>query len=116
VEREPALVRINGIRLAPVMVPYINALREVARRIGASFHLVSGYRSPAEQNELRRRFEAGDKSVLYPPARHSFHLQGLAVDIESSALDQLGVAAEQIGMRWGGRFGDPVHFDLGRTT
>jgi len=109
-------VRINGVMVAPVMVPFINALREVAQKIGATFRLTSGYRTPAEQEELRRRYEAGDKSIIYPPAQHSYHLQGLAVDIESNRLDALGDAAERLGMRWGGRYGDPVHFDLGRSS
>jgi hypothetical protein len=60
------------------------------------------------------RWEAGDPTVIYPPADHSFHEVGLAVDIASNVLEELGGYAETIGMRWGGRFGDPVHFDLGR--
>jgi hypothetical protein len=61
------------------------------------------------------RWEAGDPSVIYPPAEHSYHELGLAVDIESDMLSELGAYAESIGLRWGGRFGDPVHFDLGRS-
>jgi hypothetical protein len=61
------------------------------------------------------RWEAGDPSVVFPPAEHSFHELGLAVDIESNALSELGAYAESLGMRWGGRFGDPVHFDLGKV-
>lgn len=100
--------------IAPVMVPYVEALKDAARKAGATFHITSGYRSLGQQLELRRRFEAGDPSVVFPPAQHSYHLQGLAVDIESNRLELLGAAAEALGMRWGGRYGDPVHFDLGR--
>lgn len=115
-DRSPTLIGINGIRISPVMVPYVQALRDFARRLGASFKLASGYRTPAEQAALRRRWEAGDPSVIYPPAEHSYHEYGLAVDLESDHLAQLGAYAERLGMRWGGRFGDPVHFDLGRTA
>ncbi len=96
------------------MVPYLQALRNVARELGASFRITSGYRSEAEQEDLRARYRRGDPSVVYPPALHSYHLEGLAIDVESSHLAELGEAAEALGMRWGGRYGDPVHFDLGR--
>lgn len=110
-----ALVPINGIRVSPALVPYVRALRARAAGMGASFHLSSGYRSPAEQRALQLRWEAGDPSVIAPPATNSLHLLGLAIDLESNALPALGAYAESIGMRWGGRFGDPVHFDLGRN-
>lgn len=109
-----SLVGINGIRVAPVLVPYVQALRDAARRLGATFRLVSGFRSAAEQAALRLRWEAGDPAVVFPPAPHSYHETGLAVDLESDHLAELGRFAESIGMRWGGRYGDPVHFDLGR--
>ncbi len=83
---------------------------------GWGFHITSGYRSLEEQERLRVRFERGDRSVIYPPARFSYHTLGLAVDIESDHLPELGAFAESLGMRWGGRFGDPVHFDLGRRS
>ncbi len=109
-----ALIRLNGIQLHPTMLPYVQALRDRARGMGASFKLVSGYRSPAEQAALRVRWARGDPSIVFPPAEHSYHELGLAIDIESNMLSALGAYAESIGMRWGGRFGDPVHFDLGK--
>lgn len=106
----------NAVRVAPAMVPYVGQLRSRAGQLGVAFRLVSGYRSPAEQAALLRRYQAGDPSVIYPPANPSYHSVGLAIDIASSpaGLRALGDFAESIGMRWGGRFGDPVHFDLGR--
>lgn len=112
----PELVSVEGVQVAPVLVPYVRALREAARRLGATFRVTSGYRSPAQQRALQMRWEAGDPSVVYPPAANSYHLEGLAVDVESSRLNDLGYIMEKLGMRWGGRYGDPVHFDLGRTT
>lgn len=105
---------IFGVRCHPALIPYVLALRDAARYLGASFHPVSCYRSPAEQRALLMRWQSGDPSVVFPPAQNSLHLLGLAIDIESNRLADLGRFAEAIGMRWGGRFGDPVHFDLGR--
>lgn len=110
----PDLVAIDGIRVAPIMVPYVQRLRQFAQTRGFRFSLTSGFRSLAEQAALRLRWQRGDPSVIFPPAEFSYHTQGLAVDISSDHLRELGTFAESIGMRWGGRFGDPVHFDLGR--
>ena len=103
----------SGVRVAPAMVPFLRALWEYARSVGISLRLVSGYRSPQQQAALRMRWESGDPSVVYPPAQHSYHESGLAVDLESSRLSDLGRFWESLGGRWGGRFGDPVHFDFG---
>ncbi len=113
---DAGLIAVNGITVHPTMVPYVQALRRRASVLGARFKLVSGYRSPSEQARLRLRWARGDPSVIYPPARHSYHELGLAVDVDSDQLEQLGRYAESLGMRWGGRFGDPVHFDLGRRN
>ena len=104
----------GSVRVAPAMVPFVHALRLRAFALKARFVLTSGYRSPAEQAALYDRYLAGDPNVLYPPAKNSYHEYGLAVDVESNKLLELGQYAESIGMRWGGRFGDPVHFDLGK--
>jgi hypothetical protein len=104
----------GSIQLAPALVPYVQRLRSFARASGATFHITSGYRSPDEQRRLHMRWEAGDPTIIAEPVTNSLHLLGLAVDIESSSLSNLGRFAETLGMRWGGRFGDPVHFDLGR--
>jgi len=102
-----------GVRVAPAMVPYLQALWQYARSVGIAIRLVSGYRSPEQQAALRMRWERGDPSIVYPPAQHSYHESGLAVDLESARLSDLGRFWESLGGRWGGRFGDPVHFDLG---
>jgi hypothetical protein len=108
------LVPVNGIRIARAFIPYVQRLRDCAARGGYTFRLTSGYRSPEDQRQLSLRWAAGDPDVVAPPAANSLHLLGLAVDVESNNLTALGRCAEASGMRWGGRFGDPVHFDLGR--
>ena|SRR2546429_1548749 len=110
------LVQVDGIPVAPVMVPYVHALQAYARRLGCEVILTSGYRTARQQSQLRVRWLHGDPTVIFPPAAHSYHEYGLAVDLESRCLESLGRYAEGIGMRWGGRYGDPVHFDLGRRT
>ncbi len=114
--QEPALVRVNGHFVSPALSSYVQRLRQFARQRGWSFHITSGYRSLAEQDRLRVRFESGDPNIVFPPAKFSYHTLGLAIDVESDHLPELGAFAESIGMRWGGRFGDPVHFDLGRRS
>lgn len=110
-----ALVPANGLRVAAAMLPFVQRLKDYAAARGWTFRLVSGYRSPAEQDRLRQLWEQGDPSVVFPPAQYSYHSLGLAIDLASNHLAELGAYAESIGMRWGGRFGDPVHFDLGRA-
>ena len=112
--RLPTLVRADGVRVDAAMVPFVQRLREEARRRRLPFRVVSGFRSAAEQAALRLRWERGDPGVIFPPAEHSFHEQGLAIDINPiNTARALGPFGESLGMRWGGRFGDPVHFDLG---
>lgn len=122
----PSLVKVNGILVAPVLVPYIQALRAEARRLGASFRLVSGFRPPQQQRALREAWLRGrpvpgragwritSRGLLFKPAAWGYHQSALAIDLESNMLARLGVYAERLGMRWGGRYGDEVHFDLGR--
>lgn len=110
------------------MLPFVDALRAEARRIGASFRITSAYRSPQLQEQLRSAWRLGEpvpgragwrrtsRGLLFRPAEFSYHTTGLAIDIESDRLSVLGAFAEGLGMRWGGRFGDPVHFDLGRQS
>lgn len=43
--------------------------------------IVSGYRSPAEQADLYRRYLAGDPGISFKPARQSLHTIGQAVDL-----------------------------------
>jgi uncharacterized protein YcbK (DUF882 family) len=110
-----SLVPANGVQVAATLLPYVQALKDYAARQGWTFRLVSGYRSPTQQAALRAAWDRGDPSVIYPPAQYSYHSLGLAVDVDSNHLADLGAYAKSIGMRWGGDFGDPVHFDLGRS-
>lgn len=105
-------------QLDPRFVPYVERLIQEARRQGIIITITDGRRSIRQQRDLGRRFAAGDRSVLAAAKPGwSFHEYGLAIDYRTSppgALASVGRLAERLGLRWGGRFGDPVHVDFGR--
>lgn len=80
--------------------------------------VTSGFRSPAKQEELLRRWEAGDPTIKYKPATNSKHMHtgwfsspdSLAVDISTSNPEMAAKIAKAVGVRPGYDFGDPVHF------
>lgn len=85
--------------------------------------ITSVRRTPAQQEELRRRWEIGDPAVVYPPAQGSLHLTGQAIDLSrqlgEEVLAQYGyIWTIYFGFTWGGLFSvspDVVHFDLRRS-
>jgi len=81
----------------------------------------SGFRSPKKQAELRRRWDAGDRTgIVARPAKRSKHSNtgflgepdATGVDISFDAQDLAGQYAHFFGLKWGGKFKrpDPVHF------
>ena len=95
----------------------LESVSEAAAEEGIEVRLTSGYRSIEKQKELIRRWERGEPGIFKPAKPgSSFHNFGFAVDIRASppeALQRVGEIAEEFGLRWGGRFGDPVHIDMG---
>lgn len=89
-------------------------LLDFAKSKGLNVTITSGFRTQAQQADLRRR-----KPNL--AAKNSLHCQGKAIDINiSSGKDSdyklLADYAKSIGMRWGGDFKkvkERWHFDLG---
>lgn len=96
---------------------------------GVTVRVVSGYRSPQQQMDLVRRWNAGDRAGLAAePAVSSMHTLGRAVDLQLAYKGRavpvrdtpteywrfLADLLEPVGVRWGGRFRrpDPNHFDL----
>lgn len=76
--------------------------------------ITSGKRSKARQKELQRRWDRGDRAGLVArPADNSAHTEGEAFDVsaDSWTLQVMGAWAPYAGLRWGGAFADPVHFD-----
>ncbi len=92
--------------LAPWLQPYA----EYLLRYFPQLRITSVYRSPTEQLELWRN-RANNPFPVAPPGR-SFHEYHRAWDMQGPA-DQLARAGqiwESWGGTWGGRIGDPIHF------
>lgn len=104
--------------LDPDFADQIEAL--IAEAIDAGIvddvEIVSGYRTTEEQQRLFADWQAGRSRLPAAKPGTSYHEYGLAVDVAVSppgALSAFGQFAESRGLRWGGRFADPVHIDAG---
>lgn len=96
--------------------PFARALFDIAREAGLNPRITSARRSRREQARLYRLFLAGKTRFPAAPPGKSLHETGTAFDMvvsPASALAELGAIWESWGGRWGGRFKDPIHFDLG---
>jgi hypothetical protein len=74
--------------------------------------LTSVYRTPFEQRVLYTRFLRGEGPYPVAPPGRSFHEHHRAFDLigASAILESAGATWESWGGTWGGRFGDPIHF------
>jgi len=104
-----ASLRSLDPRLRPLAAAFIRAIE----RAGIRVTITSTRRSLDEQKRLYDRYRQGRSR--YPAARPgtSTHGAGLAFDL---ALDppryaEAGAVWEELGLTWGGRFKDPIHFD-----
>ena len=77
--------------------------------------ITSGFRSQAKQDELRRRWAAGEPGI-YKPARVSKHSSRRAIDVSTRDpnFSLYKDFMKMLGVKWGGDFSrpDPVHFEL----
>ncbi|MBL8445797.1 MAG: DUF882 domain-containing protein [Zoogloeaceae bacterium] len=113
-----ALLRINFLmrdfRTGDVVAidpGVLDILHEVGNRCGSHhFEIISAYRSPTTNTLLRRRGGGG-------VARHSFHLEGRAIDVRIPGVDsaRLRDAALELGQGGVGFYPieDFVHIDTG---
>lgn len=106
------------IRLDPDFAELFDAVASEALEKGIieDIELVSGYRDAKLQARLYADWRSGRSTLPAAKPGTSFHESGLAVDVAVSppeALTDFGHFAESRGLRWGGRFDDPVHFDVG---
>jgi uncharacterized protein YcbK (DUF882 family) len=89
----------------------LDYLHEVAFASGVDpvFSVISGYRSP-QTNEQLREHGSG-------VARHSLHMEGRAIDVRVAGIDCADLAARALDLRRGGvgyyRKSDFVHLDTG---
>jgi len=75
--------------------------------------LTSTRRSYLQQVELWQAYLRGESKYPAAPPGRSLHEQGRAWDMvgPSWLLAAAGRVWESVGGRWGGRFGDPIHFE-----
>lgn len=120
-------------RLHPELVAALDLLEVKAKAAGLPFRVSSGFRGFAYQARLYMAFRADpaaalrDYGVVARPApmgvsRHHPFFDGKSVAVDLALLlpspdktkDQaaLGALGEAAGLKWGGAWGDPVHFEL----
>lgn len=93
---------------------YFDALFRAAQSIDPTARITSTVRSRSEQRRLYNNYLAGRSRFPAAPPGRSKHELGRAIDIVArpETLRRLGAAWERLGGRWGGRFNDPIHFEL----
>lgn len=100
-------------RLDPRLRPWANELYRIAVQNGLQPRITSTFRSIAEQKILFDRHNRGESDLPAAAPGCSQHNYGLAFDLVSNNNEWLGSIWESWGGRWGGRFRDPPHFDVG---
>ncbi len=95
----------------PIDIALLDQLHDLKETLGVNkpFHIVSGYRSPTTNAELRRHSNR--------VAEHSFHMQGRAIDIRVEGLDARTIRNAALTMARGGvgyyPYNNFVHLDTG---
>jgi len=96
----------------PALLDVLFDLQVLADR-DAAFQVISGYRSPVTNAQLR------GKSKSSGVATHSLHMEGLAVDIRLTGFDTAKLHTLAMSLQRGGvgyyRDSDFVHVDTGRV-
>jgi len=113
-----ALEKINYIlrdyrtgEIKPIRMELLNLLHSISKKFDqpASFHIISGYRSPETNAKLRKK----SKYVV----KNSLHIQGEAVDIRIPGYDTRCLRKVCMKLKAGGvgyyRKSDFVHVDVG---
>lgn len=100
--------------LHPGLVPYAQALLQVAARYGLRVQITSVRRSTAQQAALYARYLRGESDLPAAPPGTSDHELGLAWDMVING-NYRGPEQRWLGSvwrSWGGRWSDrdPVHF------
>ncbi len=97
--------------LAPFIQPYARELIRRAAPFGAQ--VTSVWRSAEEQRELYEVYRHGGSQYPAAPPGHSMHERRRAFDVVAPPwlLAEMGGLWEWWGGRWGGRGGDPIHFE-----
>lgn len=97
------------------LVPWLRApaAQLLALPEARGVRLSSVRRTRGVQAKLYRAYINGRSKYPAAPPGHSTHELGRAFDIvgSESQLRRLGAIWESWGGRWGGHFGDPIHFE-----
>jgi uncharacterized protein YcbK (DUF882 family) len=95
----------------PIDIALLDQLFDLKQTLGVNkpFHIVSGYRSPSTNAELRKH--------SHGVAEHSFHMQGRAIDIRVEGLEAKTIRNAALTMARGGVGYYPhnnfIHLDTG---
>ena len=95
----------------PIDTALLDQLYDLKETLGINkpFHIVSGYRSPTTNAELRKHSNR--------VAEHSFHMQGRAIDIRVEGLEARTIKNAALSMARGGvgyyPYNNFVHLDTG---
>lgn len=103
-------------RLIPDLQPWARRLVDVATTAGVRPVVTSTFRTFAQQSKLYTAFKAGQSKYPVAAPGTSAHEFGFAFDVDLGSdganLSDLGSVWESWGGVWGGRYGDPVHFEF----
>lgn len=117
-------------RVAPFARAFIRVLgseafrRYSGSRVPVKVTVTSTRRDPDEQRKLWDCYRKtgcsncrrGPGCFPAAPPGQSLHAQGIAFDLHLSppVYGAAGALWEALGLTWGGRFSDPIHFDMRR--
>src|SRR2546427_5290422 len=103
---------MNSLRdLQPWLAPWAREILSRAAPYGAT--LTSTRRTQQQQARLYYAFRVGASRYPAAPPGRSMHERGRAFDVAGPdwLLTAMGALWESWGGRWGGRLGDPIHFE-----
>ena len=115
--------------LDPSMIPLARAFVAALERRGIRVEVTSAGRGLDEQRQLYADYLAGRSRYPAAPPGRSTHGRGIAFDLRLNSKSPGAVSAERVpweyalagriweslGLTWGGRFHDPIHFDARRA-
>ena len=84
------------------------------RSNGVRVTVTSTFRSQDTQRALYENYQRGCSRYPAAPPGRSAHGEGRAFDLhlDPPVYSQAGAVWESIGGTWGGRFNDPIHFEV----
>jgi hypothetical protein len=104
-----ASLRSLDPRFLPIAQAFVNALEEA----GVTVTVTSTRRSLDEQQKLYDRYLSGQSRFPAAKPGSSTHGIGVAFDLhlDPPVYEIAGAIWENMGLTWGGRFNDKIHFD-----